>query len=66
MQVRPIVVEREKFMVARVERKRPRRRSEKHLVKVYSWVVKGVKLVGINFAAAIVAATEATVMQWRT
>lgn len=36
-QRRPIMKEREKFRVARVERKRPRRRREKDLIRRYCW-----------------------------
>lgn len=37
-QRRPIMNEREKLRVARVERKRPRMRSEKDLIRRYCWV----------------------------
>lgn len=37
-QRRPIMKEREKLRVARVERKRPRRRKEKDLMRRYCWV----------------------------
>ena len=36
-QRRPIMKEREKFRVARVERKRPRRMREKDLIRRYCW-----------------------------
>lgn len=37
-QRRPIMKEREKLRVARVERKRPRRRKENDLMRRYCWV----------------------------
>jgi hypothetical protein len=40
-QRRPIMKEREKFRVARVERERPRRRREKDLMRWYCWGMIG-------------------------
>lgn len=42
---RPIMKEREKFRVARVERKRPRRRREKDFMRRQCW---GIVLAGVE------------------
>jgi hypothetical protein len=41
VQRRPIMKEREKFRVARVERERPRRRRENDLMRWYCWGMIG-------------------------
>lgn len=45
-QSRPIMKDKEKLRVARVERKRPKRRREKDLIRRYCWgVIGGVDVV---------------------
>lgn len=51
-QRRPIMNEREKLRVARVERKRPRMRSEKDLIRRYCWVGFMEEVVAVDLRAS--------------